>query len=234
MIWLPVRDSPTKATAFTWGCSVKARPATSPMPCTRFNTPGGSPAAWQISASRVAVSGLHSAGLCTTVHPAASAGAIFQVESIKGVFQGVMTPTGPRGWRNVKLWWCAAGNDRPLAAAGARSAKKRKFSAPRTAALLMNRSGWPVSQDSTRAISSARCSMASAMRCSTERRASPEQAPHSAKASQAALAAWSTSSGAPAATWLMREPSIGVLLAKVSPEAPGTASPPMKCPKTPP
>ena len=51
--------------------------------------------------SSVAVSGLHSAGLCTTVQPAASAGAIFQVESMNGVFHGVMTPTGPIGWRMV-------------------------------------------------------------------------------------------------------------------------------------
>ena len=29
--------------------------------------------------------------------PAASAGAIFQVDSMKGVFQGVITPTGPSG-----------------------------------------------------------------------------------------------------------------------------------------
>ena len=47
------------------------------------------------------MSGLHSAGLCTTVQPAASAGAIFQVDSMNGVFQGVMTPTGPIGWRIV-------------------------------------------------------------------------------------------------------------------------------------
>ena len=55
----------------------------------------------QISDSSIAVSGLHSAGLCTTVQPAASAGAIFQVESMNGVFHGVMTPTGPIGWRIV-------------------------------------------------------------------------------------------------------------------------------------
>ena len=45
--------------------------------------------------------GLHSAGLWTIVQPAASAGASFQVESIKGVFQGVITPTGPIGGRIV-------------------------------------------------------------------------------------------------------------------------------------
>ena len=50
-----------------------------------------------ISASNVAVSGLHSAGLWTTVQPAASAGAIFHVDSMNGVFHGVMMPTGPIG-----------------------------------------------------------------------------------------------------------------------------------------
>ncbi len=50
-----------------------------------------------ISVRITAESELHSAGLCTTVQPAASAGAIFQVDSMKGVFQGVMTPTGPIG-----------------------------------------------------------------------------------------------------------------------------------------
>jgi hypothetical protein len=38
--------------------------------------------------------------LCTTVQPAASAGAIFQVDSMNGVFHGVITPTGPIGWRS--------------------------------------------------------------------------------------------------------------------------------------
>ena len=45
--------------------------------------------------------GLHSAGLCTTVQPAASAGAIFQVDSMNGVFHGVITPTGPMARRLV-------------------------------------------------------------------------------------------------------------------------------------
>jgi hypothetical protein len=53
-----------------------------------------------ISVRITALSGLHSAGLWTTVQPAASAGAIFQVESMNGVFHGVITPTGPMGWRS--------------------------------------------------------------------------------------------------------------------------------------
>ncbi len=101
MIRLPVADSPTKATAFTAGCSVRARPACSPIPLTRLTTPSGTPASCMISARSHAVSGLHSAGLCTTVQPAASAGAIFHVESMNGVFHGVITPTGPIGSRSV-------------------------------------------------------------------------------------------------------------------------------------
>ncbi len=48
------------------------------------------------------------------VHPAASAGAIFHVASMKGVFQGVMMPTGPMGLRTVKLVWLSWNNDKPL------------------------------------------------------------------------------------------------------------------------
>ena len=101
MMALPVADSPTKATARIFGCSVAALPAVSPSPCTVFSTPAGSPASAAISASSVAVIGLHSAGLCTTVQPAASAGAIFHVASMNGVFHGVMAATGPSGWRSV-------------------------------------------------------------------------------------------------------------------------------------
>ena len=101
MMWEPVSLSPTRATALIAGCSVRVLPATSPKPLTVFHTPGGMPASRLISARIIAVNGLSSAGLCTTVQPAASAGAIFQVESMNGVFQGVMTATGPIGVRRV-------------------------------------------------------------------------------------------------------------------------------------
>ena len=97
----PVADSPTNAMAAMPGCSVRERPAVSPRPCTTLSTPAGRPASSAISASRQAVSGLHSAGLWTTVQPAASAGAIFQVDSMNGVFHGVITPTGPMARRLV-------------------------------------------------------------------------------------------------------------------------------------
>jgi len=69
------------------------------------------------------VSGDNSAGLWTIVHPAASAGAIFQVDSMKGVFQGVMIPTGPIGAREVTLTCPSPRSDFPSRAEGAMSAK---------------------------------------------------------------------------------------------------------------
>ena len=69
----------------------------------------------------------------------------------------------------------------PSRASGARSAKKRKFSAPRSAALAMNFSDWPVSMHSTKAISSARATIASAILCSSFLRASPGIAAQSAE-----------------------------------------------------
>ena len=48
---------------------------------------------------RTAVRGVRSAGLCTTVHPTASAGAIFHADSVSGKFHGVTTATTPTGSR---------------------------------------------------------------------------------------------------------------------------------------
>src|SRR3954464_13234680 len=99
MIAEPVELSPTKPIALMAGCSVKALPASSPKPCTVLSTPSGTPASFTSLDKILAVTGDHSAGLCSTVQPAASAGAIFQVESMNGVFPGVITPTGPIGTR---------------------------------------------------------------------------------------------------------------------------------------
>ena len=52
-------------------------------------------------ASIVAVRGVTSDGLATTVLPAASAGAIFQVNRYSGRFHGLMQPTTPSGRRRV-------------------------------------------------------------------------------------------------------------------------------------
>jgi hypothetical protein len=74
-----------------------------PDPCTMLKTPAGSPASATRSPSSEQASGDHSAGLRTTVHPAASAGAVFQVESMNGAFQGVITAAGPDGIRCTRF-----------------------------------------------------------------------------------------------------------------------------------
>ena len=68
-----------------------------------MRTPGGIPAASARSQRSEQLSGDHSAGLSTTVLPAASAGAVFQVDSMNGAFHGVITTVGPAGMRSTVL-----------------------------------------------------------------------------------------------------------------------------------
>src|SRR5437762_6809744 len=230
MIADPVELSPTNPIALIAGCSVSALPASSPMPCTVLSTPSGTPACLTSFARRSAVTGDHSAGLWTTVQPAASAGAIFQVESMNGVFHGVITPTGPIGTR-VEIFQCSSlGVLRPSLASVHRSAKKRKFSAARIAALAMKRCAWPVSMHSSTAISSARSSIASATRCSNFFRIAAGMSRQDLKASDAAVAARSTSSALPRATDASTAPSTGDLVSNVWPEIEGTTLPSIICP----
>ncbi len=64
---------------------------------TTLTTPSGSPASARIRATARAVRGVSAAGLRTTVHPAASAGAIFRVAMAAGKFQGVTSAATPTG-----------------------------------------------------------------------------------------------------------------------------------------
>ena len=84
----PTSVEPVNATLSTPGCSTSARPV-SPAPVTMLTTPAGRSACWQISANSSAVSGVVSAGLSTTVLPAASAGAIFHASMSSGKFHGM-------------------------------------------------------------------------------------------------------------------------------------------------
>src|SRR5690606_8639369 len=93
---LPVND-----TALTAGCTTIASPTFGPRPCTMFSTPAGNPISAASEPSIVAVIGVTSDGLATTVLPAASAGAIFQVNRYSGRFQGEIVATTPSGWRRV-------------------------------------------------------------------------------------------------------------------------------------
>src|SRR5258708_34514950 len=97
----PVRVEPVNDTAAIAGCSISACPVAAPLPCTILSTPGGRPASMQTCDSMNAVSGVISDGLATTVLPAASAGAIFQVNRYSGRFHGEMQPTTPTGARSA-------------------------------------------------------------------------------------------------------------------------------------
>ncbi|OPZ53755.1 MAG: hypothetical protein BWY91_01840 [bacterium ADurb.BinA028] len=88
---------PVKHSRLIPGCRVSGAPADAPVPCTTLKTPGGIPASWVISASRDAVSGAHSGGLRTTQFPAARAGPMRHVASMRGAFHGVMIATTPAG-----------------------------------------------------------------------------------------------------------------------------------------
>ena len=86
MAWLvPVLVSPVSDTIPTSGCLTIASPAGTPSPVTTLNTPGGKISASATScANRRSVSGVVSAGLITTVFPAASAGPIFHAAMYSG------------------------------------------------------------------------------------------------------------------------------------------------------
>ena len=80
----PVAVDPVKVTTSTCGCRPSARPTTGPAPGTTPSTPSGSPASAASSARRSTESGESSAGLSTTLLPAASAGASFQIAISSG------------------------------------------------------------------------------------------------------------------------------------------------------
>ena len=85
---LPVDVAPVNATLSTPGCATSGAPAPSPKPVTTLNTPGGKPASSTSAANSSVDAGACSAGLTTNVHPAASAGASFQLISSTGEFHG--------------------------------------------------------------------------------------------------------------------------------------------------
>ncbi len=105
---LPTSVDPVNAILLTPGCEASAAPAVGPRPVTTFTTPGGIPASSTSSPKRNALRGVSSAGFSTTVHPAASAGPIFQAAISSGKFQGMIAPTTPTGSLrvNARIFAC--------------------------------------------------------------------------------------------------------------------------------
>ena len=98
-IALPTSVEPVNAILST-SASTSAAPVR-PSPVTMLTTPGGSSAWRTTSQKRSAVSGVVSAGLSTTVLPAASAGASFQASISSGKFHGMICPATPSGPRRA-------------------------------------------------------------------------------------------------------------------------------------
>ena len=74
-----------------------------------MNTPSGRPASAHSRASHSAAEGTFSLGLSTTVLPAAMAIGKNHIGTMAGKLNGLMTATGPSGWRiDVTSTWVEA------------------------------------------------------------------------------------------------------------------------------
>ncbi len=90
MSFLPTSVLPVKDSFRTRGCSRTAAVMVLALrPGMTFTTPSGTPASCRMSATAKAVRGVRVAGLSTTAHPAARAGAILRVAMAAGKFHGV-------------------------------------------------------------------------------------------------------------------------------------------------
>ena len=101
MISFPTSVEPVNASLSMPSLRTRCAPVV-PSPVTMLTTPGGSSAWRQMSAKIIAVSGVVSAGLSTTVFPHASAGAIFHESMSRGKFQGMICAATPSG-RGVRF-----------------------------------------------------------------------------------------------------------------------------------
>src|ERR1700753_983516 len=95
---LPTSVEPVNESASTSGCRPSAAPAVGPSPGSTPSAPSGSPASCASWAMRNAINGVCSAGLRTTLLPAASAGASFHIGMVSGELQGVTGATTAAGF----------------------------------------------------------------------------------------------------------------------------------------
>ena len=154
----------------------QAPPIAPPSPNTIWSAPAGSPASCSVRARRSAESGVFSAGLSTTGHPAAIAGASLWATRLSGKLKGLIAPTTPTGSRIVKASLPAPealeaigttfpASPRASAAANVNVSRHRAASA-RACAI-----GLAASRQMVSAKASARAPMRAAARSSTSARA---------------------------------------------------------------
>ena len=157
-----------------------------------------------------AVRGAHSGGLCTTAFPAARAGAIRHVASIRGAFHGPTTAVTPDGSHvNRSRFPLNVASPAPSKSKSL-SAKNRKFRATRGITEdRCERRRDPLSRVSTAESSSIRVSTPSAIRCRTAARSFGGVRPHSSAAWPATSTAAPTVVASPRATSAMTCSSMG-------------------------
>ncbi len=106
---LPTCVEPVNVSLRTIGLLVSSAPISFVTPATMLMTPAGTPARSASSTNASADRGVSLAGLQTTVHPAASAGAILRVSIALGKFHGVMQATTPTGCLMTTMRLSSAG-----------------------------------------------------------------------------------------------------------------------------
>ncbi len=175
------------------------------------------------------VVGVCSAGFTTVQHPAARAGAIFQVAISKGKFQGIIWPTTPRGSWRLMLIVLASCSEMELSSARIAPAKYLKWSTHKgKSAARVSRSAFPLSTVSALASISRFSSMMSAIFNNILLRVAAGVTDQEGNASWAASSAFSMSCLFPLAALVNGLPSIGLMLSKYSPLLGATHLPPMK------
>src|SRR2546428_449645 len=191
-----------------------------------LKTPAGSPASSATFAIASAVSGVADAGLRTTVHPAARAGAILRVTIVAGKFHGVTAATGPTGWRNTQYRFPGWGEGiHSPVIRRASSANQPKYPSENWTSFFASSNGLPFSRVTSRARSSRRSSMSSWIRSRNRPRSLGARADQSRKAVCAAATARPTSGPAPLVTLPTTVRSAGLTTANLAPPSAYVHSP---------
>ena len=102
---------PVNMTPRTRSSAMRAAPTVSPRPGSSCTAPAGTPASSRMRTACAAMRGVCSAGLASTVLPAARAAHTWPLKMASGKFQGLMQTTGPSGlWVSLAKWlraWAA-------------------------------------------------------------------------------------------------------------------------------
>jgi hypothetical protein len=140
----PTAVDPVKVTLRICGDRIRCSEMAAVCPKTTLSTPGGSPASTSALASASPVAGVSSAGLITTVQPAASAAPTLRAGMVMGKFHGVNAATGPIGCLSTmsRVPGVREGTMRPYTRRPS-SANQSRMSAAATASTVASPTGFP-------------------------------------------------------------------------------------------